>query len=131
MKKPVIALLYDFDLTLSKKDQQEFTFIPSLGMKPAEFWGQTDQISKKYQMDRILSYLYYMVKASKDKGTPLTKKALNDFGKDVQLLPGVETWFERINAYGESLGYKVEHYGTYDKGLNVRTATFRQNGRHI
>ena len=30
MKKPTIALLYDFDKTLSGKDQQEYTFIPSL-----------------------------------------------------------------------------------------------------
>ena len=38
--------------TLSIKDQQEYTFIPSLGMEAAEFWGEADKISKENNMDR-------------------------------------------------------------------------------
>ena len=37
MNKPIIALLYDFDKTLCTQDIQIYAFIPSLGMKPAEF----------------------------------------------------------------------------------------------
>ena len=33
MKKPVIALMYDFDRTLCAKDMQEYSFIPSVGME--------------------------------------------------------------------------------------------------
>jgi len=38
-KKPIIALMYDFDKTLSTKDMQEYKFIPSLGMKPKDLMG--------------------------------------------------------------------------------------------
>ena len=60
MKKPTIALLYDFDKTLSGKDQQEYTFIPSLGMTASEFWGEADRISRENNMDRILAYMFLM-----------------------------------------------------------------------
>ena len=30
-KKPVVAIMYDFDKTLCTKDMQEYTFIPNLG----------------------------------------------------------------------------------------------------
>ena len=38
-KRPVAAILYDFDRTLCTKDMQEYQFIPSVGMEPADFWG--------------------------------------------------------------------------------------------
>ena len=37
MKKPIIAIMYDFDKTPCTRDMQEYTFIPSIGMEPEEF----------------------------------------------------------------------------------------------
>ena len=34
--KPVAAILYDFDKTLSTKDMQEYAFIPGIGMTAVE-----------------------------------------------------------------------------------------------
>ena len=110
MAKPTIALLYDFDKTLSIKDQQEYTFIPSLGMEAAEFWGEADKISKENNMDRILSYMFLMIKQARKKNVEITKEAFKALGADVDLLPGVKTWFKRINDYGKSKGVKIEHY---------------------
>lgn len=110
MKKPTIALLYDFDKTLSTLDQQEYTFIPSLGMTPSEFWGEADQISKAYGMDRILAYMYLMIRQARKHNIEITREAFNELGKDVVLLPGVKSWFSRINKYGRTKGIKVEHY---------------------
>ena len=31
-------------------------------------------------------------------------------GKGIELYKGVETWFDRINEYGKTLGYEIEHY---------------------
>ena len=110
MAKPTIALLYDFDKTLSIKDQQEYTFIPSLGMEASEFWGEADKISKENNMDRILSYMFLMIKQARKKNVEITKEAFKALGADVDLLPGVKTWFKRINDYGASLGLDVQHY---------------------
>lgn len=37
-KKPIIALMYDFDKTLCTTDMQAYTFIPNLGMSADAFW---------------------------------------------------------------------------------------------
>ena len=47
MKKPIMAIMYDFDKTLSTTDMQNYAFIPALGMTPDEFWGATGEFSKK------------------------------------------------------------------------------------
>ena len=44
--KPIIAIMYDFDKTLSTKDMQDFAFIPSLGMKADEVTVIGDSIDK-------------------------------------------------------------------------------------
>ena len=110
MKKPIVAIMYDFDKTLSTTDMQNYSFIPALGLKPEEFWGKTGEFSKESEVERILSYMYMMVKLSKDKGIKLTKKFLNECGKKIEFYPGVETWFKRINKYGTQHDVKVEHY---------------------
>lgn len=110
MKKPIVAIVYDFDKTLCSEDMQNYSFIPALGMTPEEFWGATSAFSEKTNVERILSYMYMMIKLAKDKGIHLTKEYLKGLGKDIKFYPGVLTWFKRINEYGESLGIQVEHY---------------------
>lgn len=110
MKKPIVAIVYDFDKTLCSEDMQNYSFIPALGMTPEEFWGATSVFSEKTNVERILSYMYMMIKLAKDKGIKLTKEYLKGLGKDIKFYPGVLTWFKRINEYGESLGIQVEHY---------------------
>ncbi len=110
MKKPIVAILYDFDKTLSTTDMQNYSFIPALGMKPDEFWGATGEFSKKSEVERILSYMYMMIKLSEEKGIKLTRKFLNECGKKIEYYPGVESWFSRINKYGQAHDVKVEHY---------------------
>lgn len=110
MAKSTVAILYDFDKTLCTTDMQEYDFIKNLGLTPAEFWGSTGEISNKYEMDKILAYMYMMIQQCKEKNIPLTKEYLNKCGENVILYRGVQTWFDRINEYGEQLGVNVEHY---------------------
>lgn len=110
MSKPIIALMYDFDKTLCAKDMQEYSFIPSVGMQPGEFWEESNNISVKNNMDKILAYMFLMIKSAKDKGISITKESFMALGNDVVLLKGVKSWFKRINEYGKSLGVEVEHY---------------------
>ena len=110
MSKPIVALIYDFDNTLSTRDMQEFTFIPALGMSPTEFWSKCDELSRSQSMDHILAYMHLMAQKAKEKDIDLSRESLRAMGKDVQFFEGVETWFKRINEYGESLGLEVRHY---------------------
>ena len=109
-RKPILAILYDFDSTLSPTDMQAYSFIPKMGMTPAEFWGRTGQFAKATGCEKILSYLYTMVEVAKERGIPLTRAFLNECGKNIEFYPGVTTWFKRINEYGDSKGIKIEHY---------------------
>lgn len=107
MKNKKLALIYDFDKTLSPRDMQEFHFIKSLGYDdPADFWKECDDFSHKHNCDSILSYMYLMV----DKSENLTRKQLLNEGKYVELYKGVKTWFKRINEYGRKHHINVEHY---------------------
>ncbi len=108
--KPIVALIYDFDNTLSTRDMQEFTFIPALGMTADEFWKKSDELAHKYEMDHILAYMYLMASKAREKHISLSPEALRAMGQDVQFFDGVKEWFSRINAYGGKLGLEVRHY---------------------
>lgn len=107
--KPIVAIMYDFDKTLSTKDMQEYAFIPGIGMTAEEFWGECNRLTKENNMDQILSYMYVMLSEARGKKL-LNRTEFNKLGESVELCPGVDSWFERINAYGESIGVSVEHY---------------------
>ncbi len=118
MPKPTIGILYDFDKTLCTTDMQEYSFIKNLGMSSEEFWGEAASITDKYEVEKILAYMFVMIKRCKEKGIALTKEYLNSCGKNVVLFKGVSTWFDRINEFGEVMGVNIEHYiissGTYE-----------------
>jgi len=109
-KKPICAILYDFDSTLAITDMQNFGFIPAMGMSKEEFWARTGKFSAETGCEKILSYLYVMKEVAEEKGIKLDKAFLQECGKSIKFFPGVTTWFERINEYGKEHGVKVEHY---------------------
>ena len=108
--KPIVAILYDFDKTLCTTDMQNYAFIPSLGMTPGEFWAEANNFGHENKMDGILAYMFTMIRESDKKGIPFTRESLVEKGKDIVLFPGVQDWFDRINAYGRTQGVEVEHY---------------------
>lgn len=106
-----VALMYDFDKTLSYKDMQEYSLIPKLGYSdPNLFWHEVNDLKVSSVMDNILSYMYLLLKKSEANDIPIRKKDFEDLGKDIILYPGVETWFDRINKIGLDLDLEIEHY---------------------
>ena len=102
-----VALIYDFDKTLSPIDMQEFHYIGKLGYKETgSFWAESERDKYASNMDGILSYMQLMVK----KNPGLTKKELVDEGAFIELYKGVDTWFDRVNEYGRKQGIEVEHF---------------------
>ena len=109
-KTPIVAILYDFDKTLCTTDMQDYAFIPSLGMTPAEFWQEANNFGREQRMDGILAYMYTMLREARRRDLPFTRQDLVEKGRSIVLYPGVEDWFRRINAFGLTQGVQVEHY---------------------
>ena len=71
-KKPIVALLYDFDKTLCTQDMQNYAFIPSLGMVPGDFWREANDFGRQERMDGVLAYMYTMIRKSLSSETSRT-----------------------------------------------------------
>ncbi|MBR2300073.1 MAG: haloacid dehalogenase-like hydrolase [Alphaproteobacteria bacterium] len=110
MKKTKVAFVYDFDETLSTTYMQDYLLIPKLGLKPETFWKKANAWSADNMADQVTGSMYYFTKIAKEKGICLSKKMLEDCGRDIKYFEGVETWFERINNFGKYLDLDIEHY---------------------
>lgn len=109
-KKPTIALIYDFDGTLSPGNMQEFGFIQAIKKTPKEFWEMSNVKPDGQEVNSILSYMKLMIEEARKYGISLTRESFVSFGKQIELFPGVIEWFSLINEYGKKKGVNVEHY---------------------
>ena len=110
MKKPIVALIYDFDGTLSPGNMQEFGFIQAIEKSPEKFWKMSDEIAIDQDASNILSYMKLMFDEARNKGIRLRKKDFQNFGRKVELFSGVKEWFQLTKRYGKEHGVTVEHY---------------------
>lgn len=109
-KRPIVALIYDFDGTLSPGNMQEYGFIQAVGQTVDAFWTRSDEIATGADASHVLSYMKLMADEAKRQGIPLTREYLRSFGPDIELFKGVAGWFRLINDYGRKRGVTVEHY---------------------
>ena len=109
-KRPIVALIYDFDGTLSPGNMQEFGFIQAIGKTPEEFWRMSDGLAVGQDASNVLSYMKMMFDEAKKNGIKLRRSDFRKFGRHIQLFEGVKEWFSLINEYGESRGVQIEHY---------------------
>lgn len=109
-KKPIVAIIYDFDGTLSPGNMQEFGFIQAVGKTPAEFWTSSDDIAKGQDASNVLAYMKLMFDEAKRNGVKLRRSDFERFGSQIELFDGVKEWFGLVNRYGAQHGVVVEHY---------------------
>lgn len=109
-KKVSVALIYDFDGTLSPKNMQEFSFIKAIGKNKDDFWAKNQEMSQKNDANGILCYMYMMIKAAQTNNISLRRESFQHFGKDIELFNGVSQWFQTINSYGNSINLNIKHY---------------------
>lgn len=111
-----VAIIYDFDKTLSPRDMQEYGLIPDLGMQAPEFWQEVNQLIDDEGMDGILAYTFLLVAKSRDQHKAITQETFQQVGKNIQFFKGVlpqgndQGWFARINTWGAQRNLEVEHY---------------------
>lgn len=111
--KKTVALVYDFDCTLSPKPMQEYTFFPKIGQNPKSFWKEVAEEAKSRDADILLTYMHLMYRKAKAAGVEIGRDDLVALGRDVALFKGVTEWFDLINNYVTKIagpGVKVRHY---------------------
>lgn len=109
-KKPIVALIYDFDGTLSPGNMQEFGFIQAVGKTPKEFWTMSDGLAAGQDASNVLSYMKMMFDEARKNGITLRRSDFRRFGQHIQLYEGVKGWFKAVNEYGAAHGVQIEHY---------------------
>ncbi|MBR5249972.1 MAG: haloacid dehalogenase-like hydrolase [Bacteroidales bacterium] len=109
-KYPTVALIYDFDGTLSPGNMQEFGFIQAIGKTPEEFWKKSADISRGQDASEILCYMKLMIDEARAADVKLKRDSFREFGSQIELYKGVREWFDLINRYGKERNINIEHY---------------------
>lgn len=108
-----IAIVYDFDGTLSPQPMQEYTVLPKLEIEPFQFWSKVNQQSQENGEESMLTYMRLLLEEAEKKETHIGRKEFKELGQHVKYFPGVENWFDRIDSVvkNKSNGkIKVHHY---------------------
>ena len=105
-----IAIAYDFDGTLAPGNMQEYNFIPDLNMDKGEFWREANEMAKKHDMDEVLAYMHLMMIKAKEQHLDIREGTFMKYGEKITFFEGVESYFERINAYAAEQNLHLEHF---------------------
>lgn len=108
-----IALVYDFDGTLSPQPMQEYTVLPKIGVQPAEFWAMVNREARDTESDPMLVYMRHILEALERVRVDVKREDFAAMAREIEYFPGVATWFSRMNAYvrKRSRGQaKLQHY---------------------
>jgi hypothetical protein len=112
--KKTIALVYDFDGTLSPKPMQEYAFLPTINTDPQAFWAESNRLARDHGADPLITYMHLLYKKAKERGVRIDRGDLVAQGRHVELFPGVEAWFDAIGEYvkthAQSHGVVLRHY---------------------
>ena len=108
--RPVVAICYDFDKTLSPDNMQAQGYLQAINYENQnEFWAETIDLANSQDMDTTLAWMYLMLKGARGKEI-FRREMLESYGSKVELYNGVAEWFDRICRYGDERGIIVEHY---------------------
>ena len=94
-----IALVYDFDGTLSPQPMQEYTVLPKIGVAPARFWEMVNREARETESDQMLVYMRHILEALERERVDVRRDDFARMARRIEYFPGVTTWFGRMNAY--------------------------------
>jgi hypothetical protein len=109
----IIAIVYDFDHTLSPHYMQDHTILRHAGIDPKEFWPSCTALINEKGYDQELAYMKRMLEIETIRS--LSNKDLEKMGANLTYFPGVPDCFEELNALFspqeyEELEIRIEHY---------------------
>jgi hypothetical protein len=107
-----IAVIYDYDQTLSPTYMQDETLFPHFGINAGQFWKKSRELVDQQGYDGELAYLKCMLDYL-EMDRP-TNDDLVKLGAKLRYFKGVPEVFEELNTtlspQHRSLGIKIEHY---------------------
>ena len=106
---PTMAIAYDFDDTLAKKNMFAYA-APALQMDMETLVADMKRISGEERGDELLVILHLLVEHAKKIGRPITRASLRDLGRQMEPFPGLPEYFPRLNQYAADRGIALEHY---------------------
>ena len=70
----IIALIYDFDGTLSPGNMQEYRFMEAIGVDDKDaFWQEVDQMRDMHNANQILCSMRMMIEKARAAHVPITR----------------------------------------------------------
>ena len=113
MKQDNIAIIYDFDGTLTPKTMQEYTLLPRLGIKSKNFWADIVRETEKTGAETMMVYMRHLLDCATEKNLSISKSEFLKMSRDIEYYDGVTTWFNKINKYVDKKSnskIKISHY---------------------
>ena len=108
-----IALVYDFDGTLSPQPMQEYTVLPKIGAEPKAFWARVDREAIETESDKMLVYMRHIIEALEHSRIDVKRDDFAAMAHRIRYFQGVSTWFGRVDRYVRRKGagkVKIQHY---------------------
>jgi len=108
-----IALVYDYDQTLSPSYMQDDVLFPEFGINPESFWNKCNVLVKEQKWDGELAYLKCLLDyLAMDR---VSNERLTELGENLNFFPGLPEMFEEISDscltdLHRAGGVKIEHY---------------------
>lgn len=109
----IIALVYDYDQTLSPCYMQDDVLFPEFGIDPSQFWKKCNDLVSSQQWDNELAYMKCLLDYLDIDN--VTNQRLTDLGKNLHFFPGLPELFQQLplatlTPEHELAGIKIEHY---------------------
>lgn len=111
--KNTIAIVYDFDGTLSPQPMQEYSLLPKIGVTANSFWASVKKETKDTASEAMLVYMRLLLEKAREHRASIKRIDLKEMASSISYFPGVEEWFERINMFVKKESnnkVKVCHY---------------------
>jgi hypothetical protein len=108
-----IALVYDYDQTLSPRYMQDDVLFPQFGIDPAQFWKKCNGLVTEQKWDGELAYMKCLLDyLGMDN---VTNARLTELGAGLSFFPGLPDIFVDLpkvclTPEHEAAGIKIEHY---------------------